>query len=320
VARNGAAPSLAQAFNSARLDAFHLWSIARRDARLSASTASAGYLPRDLQMYGGTFDQNGSWQYEASHGYVWYPTVAPDWRPYSRGYWSPLPVYGWTWIGLDIWAWPTHHYGRWGHKRSRWFWIPHRTWGPAWVHWAGGPDFVGWVPLGFDNRPVFGVSLSIGHPGWVVVPRRTFGVRHAYAYKHDVWRDRGPGVASLVAQEVAPIPPPQFAARTAAVGRPAGRVAVPRASVQRVQQPQTSAGQVDVPTVDVPRVQQPGIAAPRAVPRRGSQPERRSRQRNARETCGTSPCRTAAGRSSGHRNTGETCGTSTCRTTTGRAS
>ena len=38
----------------------------------------------------------------------------PDWRPYYNGRWASYPRYGWTWIGADRFAWPTHHYGRWG--------------------------------------------------------------------------------------------------------------------------------------------------------------------------------------------------------------
>ncbi len=53
---------------------------------------SAQNLPPDLQTYGSSFDQNGSWQNEPSYGNVWYPTaVAADWRPYYDGYWSSYP-------------------------------------------------------------------------------------------------------------------------------------------------------------------------------------------------------------------------------------
>ena len=103
--------------------------VQRADAR--SQSQSAAYLPQELDVYGAALDQYGSWQYEAPYGYIWYPTVAADWRPYYYGYWSPVASYGWTWIGVDTWAWPTHHYGRWGYGRNRWFWIPGRTWGPA---------------------------------------------------------------------------------------------------------------------------------------------------------------------------------------------
>ena len=126
----------------------------------AATAMSAAYLPQDLQTYGNTFDRYGSWQYAAPHGYVWYPTVAPGWRPYYYGSWSAVPSYGWTWIGIDAWSWPTHHYGRWGYGRNAWFWIPGRTWGAAWVSWAAASDYVSWCPLGYDGRPVFALPSS----------------------------------------------------------------------------------------------------------------------------------------------------------------
>jgi hypothetical protein len=146
--------------------------------RQAATSRSADYLPPDLEPYGTTFDQYGSWQHDPSYGNVWYPTVGPEWRPYSYGSWAPIRTYGWTWIGLDAWAWPTHHYGRWGYARNSWFWIPGRTWGAAWVSWSFADDYVSWCPLGFDSRPVF--ALSVGHRrGWDhwTVPRRTFESR-----------------------------------------------------------------------------------------------------------------------------------------------
>jgi hypothetical protein len=146
--------------------------------RAVASSRSASYLPQDLRTYGSTFDQYGSWQFDEPYGYVWYPQVGPDWRPYSYGSWSPIRSYGWTWVGAEVWAWPTHHYGRWGFARNAWFWIPGRSWGAAWVSWSFADDYVSWCPLGFDSRPVF--ALSIGsRRGWDYwsVPRRTFETR-----------------------------------------------------------------------------------------------------------------------------------------------
>ena len=114
-----------------------------------------------------------------SYGYVWYPSVAVDWRPYYYGRWVTLRPYGWTWVGADPWAWPTHHYGRWGFSASRWFWIPGRSWGPAWVSWAYAPGYVSWCPLGFNNRAVLQFGFNFGYDpwrAWTVVPYRSFGV------------------------------------------------------------------------------------------------------------------------------------------------
>lgn len=218
VARDGAAPAYAQAFNTSRLDAFDSWSLARRGERAVRAT-STQYLPSDLRIYGSTFDRHGRWEYEEPHGYVWYPTVAVSWRPYHVGYWRSYPRYGWTWIGHDPWGWPTHHYGRWGYKQARWYWIPGRVWGPAWVHWVGAPTYVGWSPLGWDNRPIF--SFAFGSPNvwasWVVIPRSSFGVRHHYVHHHYVPWNRIPrGTAFASYEAAAPVVSPH---RSASVRR-----------------------------------------------------------------------------------------------------
>jgi hypothetical protein len=150
---------------------------------------SAQNLPPDLQTYGTTFDQNGSWQYEPSYGNVWYPTtIAAGWRPYYDGYWSSYPSYGWTWIGYERWAWPTHHYGRWGYARSRWFWIPGRSFGAAWVSWGTAPGYVSWCPLGYDGRAVVGLSAGFRNSwnAWTVIPRDRFGARGYSARRYAV--------------------------------------------------------------------------------------------------------------------------------------
>jgi hypothetical protein len=176
-----------QAFNSARWDAFGLWSNDRTNGFSTAS--SAQLLPSELRPYGTVLDHYGRWDYVAPYGNVWFPAVGADWRPYYTGSWR-LTRYGWTWLGHDPWAWPTHHFGRWGFTGASWYWIPNRVWGPAWVSWSFVPGFVSWCPLGFDGRPVLGFGGRAGdHPAywpnydpwraWTVVPRHSFGSRRA---------------------------------------------------------------------------------------------------------------------------------------------
>ena len=189
----GARPSTPYVFNSAAWDAFDQWSEARRDERLGAS---AQYLPPDVQPYAARFDAYGYWRHEPVHGYVWYPRVRPDWRPYYHGRWVSLRPYGWTWIAADPWGWPTHHYGRWGFSAGSWFWIPGRRWGAAWVSWAHAADYVSWCPLGWNDRPVFSLINVNVYRGrrydpwhaWTVVPRRHF--RGGFVNVHVVPRGR----------------------------------------------------------------------------------------------------------------------------------
>ena len=201
--RGTAVPSYAYAFNSASWDAFDRWSEARRDDRRGVS---AQYLPDQVRPYSASFDRYGSWRHESSYGYVWYPTVSAEWRPYYHGRWATLRPYGWTWIGSDPWAWPTHHYGRWGFSSGLWFWIPGRSWAPAWVSWAYAPGYVSWCPLGWNNRPIFGLHIGGFNPwrAWTVVPRHHFG--RGFVHARFVHGDRFDARTrrSFVAQNTAP--------------------------------------------------------------------------------------------------------------------
>ena len=107
----------------------------------------------------------GSWVEVADYGYCWQPSVAVSnrsWRPYTDGYWAYTEV-GWTWVSYEDFGWATYHYGRWVRLRGRgWIWVPGREWGPAWVSWRTGGDYVGWAPLPprgggdviYDSRPI----------------------------------------------------------------------------------------------------------------------------------------------------------------------
>jgi hypothetical protein len=192
------APSYAQSFNSAVWDAFDQWAADRRDER--TGTTSARYLPDEIRGYSGSFDRHGDWRYEETYGYVWYPRVHVEWRPYYYGRWRHYSPWGWTWIAYDPWGWPTHHYGRWGFRAGAWFWIPSRHWGPAYVYWASAPGYVGWCPLGWNGRPIFSIHVNVGfgHSGygyydpyraWTVVPRHKFA-SHGNVREYAVPRNR----------------------------------------------------------------------------------------------------------------------------------
>ena len=115
--RPSAAPSHAYVFNSASWDSFDRWSESRRSERLGLSTQ---YLPQEVRPYSASFDRYGSWRYESSYGYVWYPRVDVGWRPYYHGRWATVGHYGATWVSGHPWGWPTHHYGRWGFNAGAW--------------------------------------------------------------------------------------------------------------------------------------------------------------------------------------------------------
>jgi hypothetical protein len=122
----------------------------------------------------GLFDaplgQCGSWVDRPGYGRCWHPAyVSSDWRPYCEGYWLWTDS-GWYWVSNEQWAWATYHYGRWVEDPYYgWVWTPDTEWGPSWVSWRQGDEYVGWAPLPPGS--------SFGPDGYLVVreqPPRAF--------------------------------------------------------------------------------------------------------------------------------------------------
>lgn len=115
----------------------------------AAPKAEAG-VDVSLDFFYNNLGSDGSWVEVADYGYCWQPGVAvsnTSWRPYADGYWAYTDV-GWTWISYEDFGWATYHYGRWARLRDYgWVWVPGNEWGPAWVSWRTGGDYVGWAPL-----------------------------------------------------------------------------------------------------------------------------------------------------------------------------
>ena len=163
----------------------------RRLRRISSRNGSAVRLDlRPVRLAGATSTPTATSGIRAS---------ASAGGPTIDGRWTTLRPWGWTWIGYDPWAWPTHHYGRWGFSAGAWFWIPGRTWGPAWVSWAYAPGYVSWCPLGWNNRPVaqFGYRGGYGRyynpwHAWTVVPHRGFGRGYVHVNVVNATADRRP--------------------------------------------------------------------------------------------------------------------------------
>lgn len=103
-----------------------------------------------LNFFYDNLSPHGSWIDVAGYGYCFQPSVAvdnADWRPYADGYWAYTDV-GWTWVSYEDFGWATYHYGRWTDLADYgWVWVPGYEWGPAWVSWRTGGDYVGWAPL-----------------------------------------------------------------------------------------------------------------------------------------------------------------------------
>ena len=200
-----------QTFNSARFDAFDRWAAGRRDARMAAS--SAQYLPRDCDLRRRRSIGTARGRTTAPYGYVWYPTVDADWRPYYDGYWSPIrsvrldvdrrrPL-----VVADASLRPLGSCRRPLVLDSR----PHVGTGLGVV--GGGARIRELVPARLRQPARVRLSIGAGDPwaGWTVVPRRSFGGRdyhvNRYAIQaHRLPRTRRSSLQSRRARRGAPLP------------------------------------------------------------------------------------------------------------------
>jgi hypothetical protein len=142
-----------------------------------------------IDFFYDSLGSEGDWVEVADYGYCWQPAVAvsnASWRPYADGYWAYTDV-GWTWVSYEDFGWATYHYGRWMRLRGRgWIWVPGREWGPAWVSWRTGGDYVGWAPLpprggrevAYDYSPITAqvdVQFDIGPGSYNFIDIRYIG-------------------------------------------------------------------------------------------------------------------------------------------------
>jgi hypothetical protein len=94
--------------------------------RTYGSPYAYGYS--DLNRYGSFFNLPG-------YGLVWQPIgVSMAWDPYSNGYWSMYPGYGYMWVSGYPWGWTPYRYGNWTFASSAgWVWVP-----GGWNRWNTG--------------------------------------------------------------------------------------------------------------------------------------------------------------------------------------
>ena len=151
------------------------------DEGLGAAEVDIAYFYDYLSPY-------GVWTSSSPYGYVWIPHgTGYGWRPYSHGRWI-WSDYGWTWVSEYKWGWAPFHYGRWGwDEYLGWYWKPGTVWGPAWVSWRRGNNYIGWAPIPPDVRFVAGMGItslprSLHHSHWLFVEGRYFYNTRLYRY------------------------------------------------------------------------------------------------------------------------------------------
>ncbi|MCX6566434.1 MAG: hypothetical protein NTW38_08450 [Candidatus Aminicenantes bacterium] len=147
-------------------DAFDRWNNDR--AALVQRFYAQSRLPGDIAEYESELEAYGHWSEIDPFGFVWIPGgMAPNWRPYSWGHWTWLPMAGWCWVPYEPWGWCTYHYGRWQWNPGfGWYWIPMSGWGPAWVNWWWDDFYYGWAPMSWWGYPgIIYNNYYYGH-GW----------------------------------------------------------------------------------------------------------------------------------------------------------
>jgi hypothetical protein len=130
--------------------------------RLATADVSVDFFYNNLS--------GGSWVEVDDYGYCWQPDVAVSnttWRPYADGYWAYTDL-GWTWVSYEDFGWATYHYGRWARLSDYgWVWVPGRDrdleWGPAWVSWRTGGQYIGWAPLPPETIGIVESGPITGH-------------------------------------------------------------------------------------------------------------------------------------------------------------
>jgi hypothetical protein len=119
----------------------------------------------------------GRWAHHSRWGDVWIPAGrSRDWRPYTVGRWAYTDDWGWYWVSdqeEEGWGWVVYHYGHWVRDPDfGWIWVPGDEWGPGWVQWRRGAQYIGWCPLPPDER--IEVAYRDEPDVWVFVRDRDF--------------------------------------------------------------------------------------------------------------------------------------------------
>lgn len=167
----GSLPSDPEPVDPAEYDDVDRWSQGRDGAHLAGASGSRrlGSIPGadDLDPY-------GTWvQFD---GRDWYaPRVAPEWRPYSNGYFTYVARYGYTWVSHDPFGYVTHHYGAWSFRPGYgWLWWPGNVWSAHRASFATVGSTVMWAPLDPWGRPASLGQVDATLPGGATVDLRAW--------------------------------------------------------------------------------------------------------------------------------------------------
>ncbi|HEY2499734.1 MAG TPA: DUF6600 domain-containing protein [Candidatus Angelobacter sp.] len=153
--------------NRADADQLDQWSKQRDDALSAYASAGQGDVQSPYQYGASDLDYYGQYYDVPGYGNLWQPNnVGLNWDPFSNGYWSYSPGFGYTWVSSYPWGWMPYRYGRWVFVNGRgWCWAP-----GGWNRWNSRPRLVN-APPGF-HAPIPPVDRRIVNrtPGQVIRP------------------------------------------------------------------------------------------------------------------------------------------------------
>lgn len=121
------------------------WSGQRDDALSTYASAGPGYAQSPYQYGASDLNYYGQYYDVPGYGEVWQPNnVNIGWDPFSNGYWSYSPGFGYTWVSSYPWGWMPYRYGQWVFVNGRgWCWAP-----GGWNRWYSRPRLAN-APPGF---------------------------------------------------------------------------------------------------------------------------------------------------------------------------
>lgn len=208
--------------HSADRDDFDQWVAGRIETSTVATQAaqqyynSGGYVSgfNDLYTY-------GAWFPVAGYGYCWRPFgVSAAWAPFDFGSWYFDPVFGWSFLGPQVWGWLPYHYGGWLFQPGvGWVWNPN--------YLGGGPGVGRWRPVtGVWMRASGTTAIVPAHPldtrgktpinlaqGTFTVTQRGVGDRLA-APASDKWKVESRPAKDLLQNQLAQAAAPVRVSRT----------------------------------------------------------------------------------------------------------
>ncbi|HEX3584805.1 MAG TPA: DUF6600 domain-containing protein [Candidatus Angelobacter sp.] len=145
-------------------DELDRWSTQRDDTLSAYASAGQGNIQSPYQYGANDLGYYGQYYDEPGYGQVWQPNgVSYGWDPFSNGYWSYAPGFGYTWVSSYPWGWMPYRYGQWVFINNRgWCWAP-----GGWNRWYSRPR-VTHAPPGF-HAPIPPADRRIvsGAPGQI---------------------------------------------------------------------------------------------------------------------------------------------------------